>query len=56
MGVRKIIVTAFKGNQASVRVMEKNGFVLKDTVDDCVSIRESKGGGRMGLHVLEWNL
>ena len=36
-----------------MRVFEKNGFTLFDTVDDSVEIKESKGGGRVGLHFLE---
>ena len=51
MGVHRICTTAFEGNQGSVRVFEKNGFVMKTTLDDFVVHR-----GRMrGLHVMEWD-
>lgn len=33
MGVRNIRVEAMVGNVGSVRVFEKNGFVLEDTVE-----------------------
>ena len=33
MGAKLIRVEAFKGNVGSVRVFEKNGFVLEETVD-----------------------
>lgn len=56
MGVRKVHVTAFKGNVGSVRVFEKNGFVMKETVENCADISASKGGGKVGLHVLDWSL
>jgi len=56
MGVRKVHVTAFKGNVGSVRVFEKNGFVMKETVEDCADISASKGGGKVGLHVLDWSM
>jgi len=47
---------AFKDNVASVRVFEKNGFKMFDTVEDCVELSPSKGGGIAGLHFLEWRL
>ncbi|TDL21004.1 hypothetical protein BD410DRAFT_899264 [Rickenella mellea] len=56
MRVRKMSVIAFKSNFASVRVFEKNGFVLKGVVEDCLDIQESKGGGKTGLYLLEWSL
>jgi len=54
MGARKIVVDVMKGNVGSVRVFEKNGFKLTETIDDCKVMQESKGGGSYGLHVLEW--
>lgn len=54
MNTKRIFGFAFKGNIGSVKVFEKNGFKLFDTVDDCVTIGESKGGGKMGMHCLEW--
>ncbi|TDL20984.1 hypothetical protein BD410DRAFT_790348 [Rickenella mellea] len=56
MRVRHMSVTAFQSNPASVRVFEKNGFILKGIVEDCVDMQESKGGGKTGLHVLEWSM
>ncbi|KAH7103338.1 acyl-CoA N-acyltransferase [Auriculariales sp. MPI-PUGE-AT-0066] len=54
MNAHHVVVTMYLGNKASVRVFEKNGFRLIDDVPDCAEIMESKGGGRTGLHVLEW--
>ena len=51
-----MIVTALKGNIASVRVFEKNGFVLRYTIDEAIRHMESKGGQAYGLHVLDWNV
>ncbi|KAK0481810.1 hypothetical protein IW261DRAFT_1583758 [Armillaria novae-zelandiae] len=48
MGVRRMIGTAFEGNQGSVRVFEKNGFVMKRTIPN---YKEAKGVMR-SLHVL----
>lgn len=56
MHVKTIYGLAFKDNSASVRVFEKNGFKMFDTVEDCVEISPSKGGGKVGLHFLEWKL
>lgn len=53
MNAKRVYGLAFTVNKASVRVFEKNGFTLFDTVDDIVEIKESKGGGRVGLHFLE---
>ena len=46
--------TAYMGNIGSVKVFLKNGFEETDQVENCVTIAESKGGGSVGLHVLEW--
>lgn len=51
MGVRHITISAFKGNQASVRVFEKNGFVLTRTVENCAKAR----GEVYTLDFLEWH-
>ena len=37
-----------------MRVFEKMGFRRLPDVPDWGSIAESKGGGRTGLHVMEW--
>ncbi|KAJ6486066.1 hypothetical protein C8R47DRAFT_980007, partial [Mycena vitilis] len=53
MGVRRMVVSAFKGNQGSVRVIEKNGFKFRSkTIDDALEVR----GTKRGVHVLEWSL
>ena len=52
MRARQIRCEVYKGNLGSVRVFEKNGFVLTDTVD-----RESvtsAGVPQHGDHVLWW--
>ena len=54
LNARRIIGIAFKDNIGSIKVFEKNGFKLFDTVHDCVYIPESKGGGTTGLSFLEW--
>lgn len=52
MGARLIRVEAFKGNEGSVRVFEKNGFVKEKTVDFEKVI--SSGQRVTGMHVLWW--
>ncbi|KAJ7061499.1 acyl-CoA N-acyltransferase [Mycena amicta] len=52
MRAQHMHVTAFIGNVGSVRVFEKNGFVLTETLEDCIEIR----GEKRGLHVLDWTL
>jgi RimJ/RimL family protein N-acetyltransferase len=54
MNVRHIVVSAFVGNVGSVRVFEKNGFVLRGTIDGMHEMAETKGGGRRAGQVLEW--
>lgn len=54
MNAKRINTTVFKGNIGSLRVFEKNGFVLEKTLEDWVEIAEDKGGGRVGLHILRW--
>ena len=54
MNVRFMIVSAYIGNRASLRVFEKNGFSYVKDVQDVIQFPESKGGGMKGLHVLEW--
>jgi len=56
MGVRQVKATAFEGNQASVRVFEKNGFSLESFKADFVQRAERKGGGTVGLQILSLNL
>lgn len=54
MGVKHISVNMTKGNAPSVRVFEKNGFKLIGTTIDCKEMPEERGGGKYGLHVMEW--
>jgi RimJ/RimL family protein N-acetyltransferase len=50
MHVHRMHVSVFVGNNGSVRVFEKNGFVLVDTLENCIEIR----GEKRSLHVLDW--
>ncbi|TDL20914.1 hypothetical protein BD410DRAFT_319915 [Rickenella mellea] len=54
MNAHKFREVIQKDNQASVRVFQKNGFIVKEVVDDCIDIHESKGGGKVSVQVLEW--
>ena len=55
MGVRRIKATVHEGNEASIRVFEKNGFVVEQFQANFREREESKGGGRVGLHTLVWS-
>ncbi|KAJ6566993.1 hypothetical protein B0H19DRAFT_940905 [Mycena capillaripes] len=50
MRVHHMHVSVFTGNNGSVRVFEKNGFVLVTTLENCIEIR----GEKRSLHVLDW--
>jgi RimJ/RimL family protein N-acetyltransferase len=52
MGVCRMLVQILKGNQGSVRVFEKAGFTLRETLDDYMEVK----GTWHGVHVLEWKL
>ncbi|KAK7026197.1 hypothetical protein R3P38DRAFT_3192638 [Favolaschia claudopus] len=52
MGVRRMAVTALDGNKGSVRVFEKHGFKLRETIEDALDVR----GTKRGVHVLDWRL
>lgn len=52
MKVRKILTGVFVGNEASLRVFQKNGFVLKRRIEEYKEVR----GKMRGLYVLEWEL
>lgn len=54
MGVRRMRGETFKGNIGSIRVFEKNGFVLEKTIDHVETI--NCGGTRLGTSVLWWSL
>ncbi|RXW16303.1 hypothetical protein EST38_g9551 [Candolleomyces aberdarensis] len=50
MKARRFICGAFTGNQASVRVFEKNGFKTRSIKEDALEVR----GQKRGIHILEW--
>ncbi|KAJ7203952.1 GNAT domain-containing protein [Mycena haematopus] len=50
MRIHHLHVSVFTGNNGSVRVFEKNGFVLVETLQNCIEIR----GETRSLHVLDW--
>jgi RimJ/RimL family protein N-acetyltransferase len=50
MNVRRMRVNTIEGNVSSVKVFEKNGFRMKETVSECLEAT----GKKLGLHVLEW--
>ena len=52
MGVRQIRTEALAGNAGSVRVFEKNNFVLQDTV--LFEILINCGERYSGYHILHW--
>ena len=52
MGIRRIVEIVFSGNVGSQRVLEKSGFQLVNSVDDCVEAR----GHKYGVHVMELEL
>ena len=54
MNAHHIRVEAFAGNTASVRVFEKNGFVLDKTVPMTTPIVTNSGETVTGIHVLWW--
>ena len=50
MKVRHMWVSAFTGNEGSVKVFLKNGFKLIKTHEDFFEVK----GKRRGLHLMEW--
>ncbi|KAF8209466.1 acyl-CoA N-acyltransferase [Mycena galopus ATCC 62051] len=50
MRMHHLHVSVFTGNNGSVRVFEKNGFVVAETLENCIEIR----GEKRSLHVLDW--
>ena len=52
MNARHFRVSAFVGNQGSVRVFEKLGFQHYKKLDDWVQLPESRGGSKRSLHIL----
>lgn len=52
MNARHMWVSTFTGNAGSVRVFEKNGFVLIKTREEHAEIK----GVLRGMNLLEWRL
>lgn len=50
MNARRYLVSAFAGNQGSVKVFQKNGFTLTRTIPEYGVVK----GVMRGKHVLEW--
>ncbi|KAJ7281973.1 acyl-CoA N-acyltransferase [Mycena rebaudengoi] len=50
MNTRHIRTSVFAGNPASVKVLEKNGFVMVDTLVEHYKYGDTK----MSVHLLEW--
>ena len=50
MNVRHMLITAFEGNEGSVKVFLKNGFKMKAAYKDLIEVK----GKVHGVHVLEW--
>jgi RimJ/RimL family protein N-acetyltransferase len=50
MNVRHMFVSAFEGNEGSVKVFLKNGFKMKATYKDLLEVK----GKIRGFHLLEW--
>jgi RimJ/RimL family protein N-acetyltransferase len=51
MGVRRVLATTFRGNHGSIRVFQKNGFVLTKTLESYLEVR----GKIRDFHLLEWD-
>jgi RimJ/RimL family protein N-acetyltransferase len=54
MNCHRIFSTVHFGNEASLGVFRKNGFVQREVAVDAFVIPEQRGGGRRDLLVLEW--
>lgn len=50
MNVRRMLCTAFKGNEGSIRVMQKNGFRFRELRKNATCLR----GEWRDLNVMEW--
>jgi RimJ/RimL family protein N-acetyltransferase len=51
MGVRKMRLAVFKGNEGSVRMFKKNGFEIVESIEGAIAVR----GELRGVDVLEWS-
>jgi RimJ/RimL family protein N-acetyltransferase len=51
MGVRRIIATVFGGNHGSVRVFQKNGFILTKRLENYLEVN----GKMRDVLLMEWN-
>ena len=54
MNAKIIRGSAFIGNIGSLKVFQKNGFEQFDQVEDCITLPEGKGGGKVGIKMLKW--
>lgn len=55
MNARVVKASVLVGNEASVGVFRKCGFVLEQTLEKATGeFPESKGGGKRDLYVLRW--
>jgi len=54
MGVRHIVITTGKGNIASMRTFEKNGYTHIGVLENCKVYPASKGGQPFSVSVMEW--
>ncbi|KAJ7597310.1 acyl-CoA N-acyltransferase [Mycena floridula] len=52
MAVKKMIGTVFTGNAGSVRVLEKVGFKLRETIENYSVVKSVM----RGMHVLDWKV
>ncbi|KZT44632.1 hypothetical protein SISSUDRAFT_37929 [Sistotremastrum suecicum HHB10207 ss-3] len=56
MNARHARTTTFEHNIGSLKTFQKNGFVLVETVQNRIPISEAKGGGKVGMNILHWDL
>jgi RimJ/RimL family protein N-acetyltransferase len=54
MKVQRLKSWAFKDNEGSMRVFEKNGFLRGCTLKDWAPVSESRGGGKKSIVLMEW--
>ncbi|CAG8587370.1 974_t:CDS:2, partial [Acaulospora colombiana] len=54
MNCRRMLVTAFVGNVASVGVFRKVGFKHVRDVENAIALPEGRGGHLKSLHILKW--
>lgn len=52
MGVHRVFATTFRGNIASMKVLQKNGFVLTKSLESYLEVR----GKMRDFQLLEWSI